>query len=227
MEMMKMKNKIVLLLGGILLTMASFSQAHARRCVRTPDPIVLQKSSAGEYVAVWDTFDRNPRIYYSDIAQYYNSPNVQFFDVGYVIAEFDSESNIWLFYGWVGDNLIKRTHRHWRKHRRSYRRCLGYAGHYHYKPYYPHYTYDWFSSSLQYHHRLYRKRYYGDGTKRRLHRYYKPRHGYRSHNHTRRPRHYQPRRKYRRPQATQPHKQRRKPHHKKRNKKQKRRNQRR
>ncbi len=229
MEMKKMKNKIILFLIAIAAAAAAPHVAHARYCNPTPKPLVLHTGHTGNYVAVWDTFDRNPRIYFSDVYQY-NTPNVQFFDVGYVIAEFDAEVNSWLFYGWVGNDLIKRVHRHWRTHRRSFRRCVGYEAHYHYKPYYPHYTYDWFTTSQRYHHRLYRKRYYQNGRGRHLHRYYKPHHSYRKRSprlHRKTPQnrgsyHKRPQRQGRRPMATSPRRgnnqHKRKPHHKKRKK---------
>jgi len=138
-----MKNKLIFggtTLAFLLLMAITNKTAHASSCESRPEPLRWNVGSA-EYIASWHVGEA-PRIYF----------NVGPFDHrrSIIVAEFDVRFNVWLFHSYVDDGFIKDVHRHWRRHRRHYRRCMGYSAEYYYKPYYPHYNYRWFKRQHRY-----------------------------------------------------------------------------
>lgn len=143
-----MKNRTILA-GSIiayLSLMAFIGAAEARTC----DPVPWTFShhgKAGDYNVVWHT-SLAPKVYYNSI--YRQAPGIAqaaLHPQSQLIAEFDSTSSEWIFYGWVPDSLIRGIHQHWQFHRKLYHRCMGYSAAHYYRPYRTHYTYQRFYRS--------------------------------------------------------------------------------
>jgi hypothetical protein len=143
-----MKNRTILIGSVIayLSLMAFIGAAEARTC----DPIpwtFSQHGKAGDYNVVWRT-SLAPEIYYNSIYRHAPGyPRHEQHPQSQLIAEFNSNSNEWVFYGWVPDNLIRDIHLHWKSHLKLYRRCMGYSALHHYRPYRTRYTYQRFYRS--------------------------------------------------------------------------------
>jgi len=134
-----MRNKLIFggtLLAFLLLMAFANRAAHARTC----DPIPSSVDYRG-YTIVWHT--QAPAIYYN--AHLYESWQPELT----LAAEFDSGRNIWLFHSHVPDGVVVYAHRHWRSHRRHYRRCMGYRANFYYQHYHSHYNYKWYQRQLR------------------------------------------------------------------------------
>jgi hypothetical protein len=134
-----MGNKLIFcggLLAFLLLMAFANNVAHATPCNPTPSSV-----DYGGYTIVWHT--QTPAIYYNTHLYESQTPELT------LTAEFDSDRGVWLFYNHVPDSVVVYAHRHWRSHRRHYRRCMGYRANFYYQRYHSHYNYRWYQRQLR------------------------------------------------------------------------------
>ena len=164
-----MRNKLIFgsaLLAFLFLMAFANKAAQARTC----DPIPSSMDYRG-YTIVWHT--QAPAIYYN--AHLYESWEPELT----LAAEFDSDRGIWLFHNHVPDSVVVQAHRHWRSHRRHYRRCMGYRANFYYRHYHAHYNYTWYQRQLR-SGKVFRKHHHHNPPRYRHHRHgsYTKQHGY-------------------------------------------------
>ena len=135
-----MKNKMFFssaALAFLFLMAFTTKAAEASPCNPMPAPIDFRG-----YTIAWHV--QAPAIYYNH--HLYDRARGQEL---LLVAEFDSDRGIWLFYDDVPNEVIVHTHRHWRAHRRHYRRCMGYRADFYYRHYRSHYNYRWYQRQLR------------------------------------------------------------------------------
>jgi len=119
--MINMK-RILFLFTVALTSFLIYSTAEARTCNSIPNQFW-----EGNYWVVWE--QGTPTVYTFD---YWD----EFSENPLVVAEFDRRQGIWLYYGWVPDEVVRTVHRKWSYHKRAYRSCLGDRAFHHTKYYY-------------------------------------------------------------------------------------------
>jgi hypothetical protein len=154
--MMRISMKRVLLLAAACFFVFSLNvKAHATHTevtCKTMQNAFSWSGVRGEYYVAWGQLGEAPRIYFYDYWSEQNYPTL--------IAEFNRQKGVWVFYNQAPDSLVRTIHRRWENHRVFYRSCVGsdqwrstqyyYVPHKHHTthPSYYHVPYRW-DKSLQ------------------------------------------------------------------------------